>query len=808
MRRFDRGGDRALLRPIAEGAYEVFVLTFRRVAAAIARRIPGRSVRLELVPLKHLRAERVGDGWDCHAGGEDPQFDLCAQPGAGLPAPGWYLLDLHCVVREGAIVAPCLYPDYGKGQSEATRIEIAEPFESRQRASTVVLINAPIRALRYDPTQREAVFELRRFRLRRISRPRAVWEMLRGIRSSDRQRATGEALAASKDFLRSALRGHLSEAAQALKQRYRAALRRKSYSYPQWIARFDGRTQPGARAELSAGAPLISIVLPVRDTPLHWLRRCIDSVIAQTYIRWQLCIVDDASSDASVKKLLRDYALRDRRICLQFRERHGHICEASNDAIDLAQGEYLGFLDHDDELNEHALSEVVFAIKEHPDAQLFYTDEDKIDRDGRRYDPHFKPAWNPDLLRGQNYICHLAIIRTELVRAVGRLRPGYEGAQDHDLVLRCAERLRQEQIVHIPKILYHWRAVQGSTAMGSDHKPYSLEAGRRVVEEHLARIGRPSKVEVTPHQYYRATRRLGAASPRVTVIVPTRDRVELLRTCIESLLEHTEYPDFEIMVVDNESVEPETLCYLDKLRRLPNLRVIRYPKPFNFSAIINHAVRQGTGEVLCLLNNDTEIIDGQWLDELISHATREEVGAVGCMLYYPVDTIQHAGVILGVGGVAGHVHLNLQRGSNGYLGRAGVVQNLTAVTGACLAVRRSVFEEAGGMDESLAVAFNDIDLCLRINALGYRNVWTPFAELYHHESASRGSDCAPEKRARFQAECETMIRRWGELLLNDPAYNPNLSLDGFHFELAFPPRSLASRALPRAIRATSRTSSI
>lgn len=783
-------------------------LTFGRVCAAIARRIPGWRTKLDLVPLKQLRAQQTGEAWDCRAEGEDPQFDLRAPPRGFLPAPGWHLLEWRCDLREGAIVAPCLYPDYGYGQSEATRIEIAEPHQRRQRIRTVVLINAPLRALRFDPTQCPATFELRGFRLQRISRPRAVLEMLLGIRRSTRHAYCRETLAALGDFLRSALRGHAAEGAEALKRRYRAALRRKSYTYQQWIERFDRRPVRREFAELQPDAPLFSIVLPVRNTPLPWLQRCLDSVLAQSYARWQLCVVDDASTEAPVKKLLRDYALRDRRIRLQFREHHGHICKASNDAIDLAQGNYLGFLDHDDELSPDALAEVARAISDHADAQLLYSDEDKIDRSGRRYDPHFKPAWNPDLLRAQNYICHFTVIRTDLVRAVGRLRPGFEGAQDHDLVLRCAERLRDDQIVHIPKVLYHWRSVQGSTAMGGDHKPYALEAGRRAVDEHLSRIGRPSLVEVTAHQYYRATRDLGACAPKVTLIVPTRDRLDLLRNCVESVFALTDYPDFELMVIDNGSVEPQTLAYLRELRARPKLRVVDYPGSFNFSAIVNHGVSQGVGEVLCLLNNDTEVIDPHWLNEMVSHAVREEVGAVGCMLYFPGDTIQHAGVILGVGGVAGHAHLNLRRGSNGYLGRAGVVHNLTAVTGACITLRRKVFEEVGGMDESLAVAFNDIDLCLRIDALGYRNVWTPFAELYHHESASRGPDTSPEKRARFQAECEAMSRRWGELLLNDPAYNPNLSLDSFHFELAFPPRSLASRTTQGRRRPLSRIASL
>lgn len=774
-------------------------MTFGRLLAAIARRLPGRAAGLDLVPLKGLRVERVGPHLNCVAEHEDPQFGLHPQGGAALPVPGWHLLDLRLEVSEGDIVAPCLYPDYGQGQSEALRIELAEPWCARQRVRTVVLIHRPLSALRFDPTQCVASFRLSGFRLRRISRPRAVLEMLIGIHRGHRGAFGGDALAAAFEFAKCGLNGRMGAAAEALKQRYFQTLRRQARSYRQWIALFDRRARTaGPRAGTRADAPLISVVLPVRDPPLNWLRRCLDSVLAQSHGRWQLCVVDDASSSSEVRGVLRDYAGRDRRICVQFRERHGHICHASNDAIAQAQGDWLGFLDHDDELSPDALHEVALAIRAHPGARLLYSDEDKIDESGRRYDPHFKPAWNPDLLRAQNYFCHFTVIRADLVRAVGGLRPGYEGAQDHDLALRCVEGLRDDEIAHIPKVLYHWRATAGSTARGSDHKPYALEAGRRAVEEHLSRIGRRSEVVVTGHGYYRAVRKLGAAAPRVTVIVPTRDRVDLLRTCVESVLERTDYPDFELMVIDNASAEAETLAYLDLLRGRERVRVVEYPIPFNFSAIVNHGVRQSTGEVLCLLNNDTEVYAADWLNELVSHAVREEVGAVGCMLYYPTDTIQHAGVILGVGGVAGHVHLHLGRGSNGYLGRAGVVHNLSAVTGACLAVRRSVFDRAGGMDESLAVAFNDIDLCLRIDALGYRNVWTPFAELYHHESASRGYDVTPEKRQRFQSECEAMRRRWGELLFDDPAYNPNLSLDSHHFELAFPPRSRVSRVAVRS----------
>ncbi|QWP78820.1 glycosyltransferase family 2 protein [Lysobacter sp. K5869] len=758
-------------------------------------RVYAQGGRLRLAPINQLRSHPLRSPTVYATQGDDPQFEVESALGE-LPPPGWYLLDLRFEVEDGRILAPCLYPDFGAGMTEALRIGLAEP-DGDGRSRSVVLLGSRLRRLRFDPSECAARFCLREFGLRKISRPRAVWEMLRAIQRARRDVLCEEAVGIGARFLAAVLRGRVAEGGKALLQGYRRALRQGAHSYPHWLARYE-RPAPSlaaadaADAAQAADGPTISIVLPVRDPPLPWLRRCLDSVLAQTYPRWQLCIADDASRSGAVRKLLRDYAARDARIDLRLRGNRGHICEASNSAIELARGDFLGFLDHDDELAPQALAEIARAVAEHPRAKLFYSDEDKIDESGRRFEPNFKPAWNPDLLRTQNYICHFLAIDAALVRELGGLRAGFEGAQDHDLLLRCAERLDADQIVHVPQVLYHWRVLPESTALSADAKPYALEAGRRALEEHYARTGVRGRVEITGHGYYRCVRSLGRR-PLVSLIVPTRDRADLLRVCVESVLARTGYEPLELLVVDNGSSEPDALSYLDALRRRPRVRVLDWPLPFNFSALINHAAAQARGEILCLLNNDTEAIASDWLDELVSHAVREEVGAVGGMLYYPGDTIQHAGVILGIGGVAGHAHGHLRRGSNGYLGRAGVVQNLSAVTGACLALRREVFAEVGGMDESLAVAFNDVDLCLRLHARGYRNVWTPHAELYHHESASRGPEDTPEKRERFLGETAIMLRRWGEFLSNDPAYNPNLSLNSVHFELAFPPRPAASR---------------
>src|SRR5690606_11790335 len=492
------------------------------------------------------------------------------------------------------------------------------------------------------------------------------------------------------------------------------------------------------------------------------------------YPRWELCIADDASPDPRVAAVVREYADRDPRIRFVRREANGHISAASNSALALAQGEFVALLDHDDELRPHALLEMAEAIAAGAGLGLVYSDEDKLDAEGRRYDPYFKPDFDPDLLRGQNYVCHFTPIRTDLVRAVGGFRKGFEGSQDHDLILRCSERLRPEQVRHVPKVLYHWRAIPGSTALSREAKDYASSAGARAVGEHLGRTQPGARVEELSHGHFRVRWPLPSPPPKVSLVVPTRDRVELLRTWVESILERSTYPAFELVVVDNQSSDPAALDYLRQLEGRERVRVLRYDAPFNYSAINNWAAGQCDGEVIGLVNNDIEAITPDWLEEMVSQAMRPEAGAVGAMLYYPDDTIQHAGVVLGVHGVAAHMYAGMPRGYPGHGGRARVAQSLSAVTGACLLVRRSLWPQVGGLDETLAVAFNDIDFCLRLVKAGYRNVWTPFAELYHHESASRGSEDTEEKKQRFAREVELMQRRWGERLPCDPSYNPNL----------------------------------
>jgi glycosyltransferase involved in cell wall biosynthesis len=574
-------------------------------------------------------------------------------------------------------------------------------------------------------------------------------------------------------------------------------------AFEEWIKVYDSPDQQSFKIQAEHAAalvrqPLLSIVMPVYETPAEWLAKAVESVLRQTYSNWELCIADDASPSAHVRPLLERFARNDRRIKLALRRTNGHISAASNSALALATGDYVGFLDHDDELAPGALYEVAALLSAHPDTDWIYSDEDKIDENGRRHDPYFKPDFLPDLFLSQHYPSHLSVYRMELVRAAGGFREGLEGSQDWDLALRIWEASDPSRIRHIPRILYHWRAVAGSTALGAHEKDYTLETARKALAGHFHRTGKDVSLHPAGGIHWRIQYPLPANPPLVSLVIPTRNGLNILRPCVESILGKTTYPRFELVIVDNGSDDPEALEFLQSLAdgSHPLLaqpgrtaRVLAYDKPFNYSAMNNFAVRQAGGEILGLLNNDIEVIGPGWLDEMVAQALRTGIGCVGAMLYYPNDTIQHAGCVLGIGGVAGHVFKNQPRGSDGPFNRARLAQNYSVLTGACLVVRKRIYEEVGGLDEAdLAVAFNDIDFCLKVRAAGYRNLWTPFAELYHHESASRGADNTDEKATRFRREAETMTRRWGDTLLHDPAYNPNLSLDREDFSIAPLPR--------------------
>ncbi|MGV8931090.1 MAG: glycosyltransferase family 2 protein [Luteimonas sp.] len=749
----------------------------------------GYSVRL--IPDIDLRVISNDAAHEWKSGGERACFTVPSEGLRNALPAGWYRIDGKLIVCKEAATVSCLYPTYESGADGDSQIALPEADDEGQ-ISALVLFKYDVTSLRFCPTHGASRFCIGNFSLRRVSRQEALWRML-----CPTARAPGGFTLRLVRFLTTVLHHGVSQATDALHREYRRRLLPEdSDTYVNWVARFDTLTAERmedlrVRGErLGPDAPLISILLPVYQTPERWLRRCIESVIAQAYPQWQLCIVDDASSDGRIMEVLEEFACSDDRIDVMRRDVNGHISAASNSALEMARGDYVALLDHDDELRPHALLEMAEIIGATPEVALVYSDEDKIDADGRRFDPYFKPDFDPDLLRSQNYVCHFTAIDADLVRDVGGFRIGFEGSQDHDLILRCTERLQPAQIKHIPKVLYHWRAIPGSTALTRDAKDYASSAGARAVGEHLDRCYPDARIEELSHGHYRVRWPLTAPAPKVSLIIPTRDKVELLRMCIESIFVRTAYPSFEIVVVDNQSSDPESLAYLAELEHRDRVKVLRYDAPFNYSAINNWAVSQCDGAIIGLVNNDIEVISPDWLEEMVSQAVRPGVGAVGAMLYYPNDTIQHAGVVLGVHGVAAHRYAGMPRGYPGHGGRARVAQQLSAVTGACLLVRRETFDRVDGLDESLQVAFNDIDFCLRLGEAGYRNIWTPFAELYHHESASRGSEDNDEKKQRFAGEVDLMLRRWGTKLLNDPAYNPNLSLESLHSELG-PPRRVS-----------------
>ena len=752
-----------------------------------------RGVTLTLDPAGHLeRVDTDGAGERWVAVGVDPRFTASHDRGPRVPA-GWYRLRMDLQRYDGFIDNPCFYPDYGRGMGDAERVRI--PYSSKAPGShvdAVVRFTHEVHHLRMDPSTAPCEFEVSNVSLARMGTLRATLVMVHRL---------AQRLAGDRDMQRIAA----GEAWKALREGGRTGFGEWLYAfhdemsegvsldYQAWVRRFDTPAAYDLRHMQAAIAafrrrPLVSIVMPVYNTPEQWLRLCVDSVVAQTYPHWELCIADDASPDPRVAEVLAEYAARDARIKVVRRERNGHISAASNSALGIASGDYVALLDHDDELAPHALYMVAKALDERPGLRLLYSDEDKIDEQGNRFAPYFKPDWNPELLLSQNYICHLSVYDAALLRAIGGFRVGFEGSQDHDLALRATAKLARDEIGHIPHILYHWRAIASSTALSGTAKSYTDDAGVRAITEHLHANGETSATVEPVTGGYRVRRPVGDDGPLVSLVIPTRDRVELLRMSVGSILERTQYRNFEIVIVDNQSTDADALAYMDEVQRDPRVRVLRHDAPFNYSRINNVAVRACRGSVIGLVNNDIEVIDGGWLEEMLGLALRPGYGAGGAMLYYPDNRIQHAGVVIGTGGVAGHAHVGQPRGTPGQHNRAMLAQNMSAVTAACLLVRREVFDEVRGLDEGFEVAFNDVDFCLRVAARGYLNAWTPWAELIHHESASRGYEDNPEKMARFMGEVSRIQARWGSSLEWDPAYNPNLSLLDGNFDLAIPPR--------------------
>ncbi len=552
-------------------------------------------------------------------------------------------------------------------------------------------------------------------------------------------------------------------------------------SYERWREQHgtrpsDLRRMP-ALVDLLPNRPKFSIIMATYNTPSTFLREALESVVNQIYPDWQLCIADDASPLRHVRVILDEYATRyPERVKVVYRPENGHISRAGNSALELASEDYVGFLDHDDLLTPDALFQIALLLNQHPDADIVYSDEDKIDSNRSLREPYFKPDWSPDTFLSRMYTCHFSVYRRSLVESIGRLRPGFEGSQDWDLMLRASE--RTNKIYHVPHVLYHWRIHDDSTASSAVAKPYATEAAQRAIGEALERRGEPGivqELDMCPGTYLV---RYAVQKPgTVSIIVPTRDHGEDVDRCLRSIFSKGTYNDFELLLVDNGSTDPASIAIFQKwAKREPRVRVVPHDVPFNFSEINNYGVSQSSGQYVLLLNNDTEVITDDWLEAMIEQAQRPAIGAVGAQLLYPDRTIQHAGVVVGIGGVAGHSHKHYQCTATGYFQALAAITNYSAVTGACLMVRRTVFDEVGGLDEGLAIAFNDVDFCLKLVAAGYRNVYLPHVKLYHFESKSRGYETTKEQIARFERESETMIERWHTDSIPDPYYSPNLTL--------------------------------
>ena len=520
-----------------------------------------------------------------------------------------------------------------------------------------------------------------------------------------------------------------------------------------------------------------SILVPLYNTPEKYLTQTIQSVKDQTYSRWELCLADGSDNKHQyVQTICEAEAQNDPRIKYKKLPRNGGISNNTNECIRIATGTWYALFDHDDLLHPSALYEMMKVISSRP-ADLIYTDENTFNETPKdAFNPHFKPDYAPDNLRANNYICHFTAFSKDLLeKAGGGFNPEYDGSQDHDLILRLTE--QAEHIVHIPKILYYWRAHKGSTAEAIQAKPYVTEAGKKAVQAHLDRLNLKATVTdgLVPSMYrikYELT-----STPLISILIPNKNHKEDLKRCIDSIQAKTTYDNYEIIVIENNSTEPDTFQYYEELKQNPSVQIITYNHPFNFSALNNEGAKHTKGEYLLLLNNDTEVLSSDWLQEMLMYAQREDVGAVGAKLYYPDGTIQHAGIGIGIKMLAGHWHKNFPKEHPGYFGRLTYAQNVSAVTAACVMIPWKVYEAMNGLDESFSIVFNDVDLCLRIREAGYLIVWTPWAELVHHESKSRGGDGdTPEKKAFFLRETNRFQRRWNRILTEgDPYYNPNLT---------------------------------
>ena len=752
----------------------------------LIERLPRLRIGVELIPPDGVAVINESKG-EYSASGSAPVFSMSIAP-ATLPG-GWYYIEAALVRNNGSRIA-CICADLRHSAKDCLTIPI--PTNLRGTVREVLYLPPNVRALRWSPTAEPGLFSQSKLLVHKINLLESVLRRI-GRVIFDLWRFRNRTSIANAGL---SWWGALVDLQDAYQRTATLRLNRlMDNDYAAYIAIHDIR-RPSDISAMHREAinfprrPLISLIMTIQSQTEALFIAALDSVSRQIYPNWELVLIGDFASDARSLAIANEYRSKNAQIVIVSVKPDANQAASLNTALELAQGEFVARIGQHDQIAPHALFMLAREINRYPDSDMVYSDDDSIDSSNTRYDPRFKPDWNPDLFFSNNYIVNLALFRLARVLDIGGYRPGFEDATDYDLSLRFLRNIPGAKIRHIPMVLYHSRTTDQhfesarfripgngrSTLKANQPEKRALnayfEGSGIIVEEGLAqglnRIKHP----------------LPELLPLVSIIIPTRDQVGMLRDCIESIRQNTDYDNWEMLVVDNQSVEQETHRYFEQIQRDSRIRVVRYEKPFNYSALNNFAVQFATGEILALLNNDVEVIANGWLTEMVSHAIRPGIGAVGAKLLYSNGSVQHAGVILGLGGVAGHAHRYLKGDDHGYCHRAVVTQNLSAVTAACMVVRKRCYLEVGGLNESdLAVAFNDIDFCLKLITAGYRNVFTPYALLYHHESISRGLDDTPEKHARFLHEFEYMKRIWGDMLQRDSAYNPNLTLEFETFSL-------------------------
>jgi O-antigen biosynthesis protein len=743
-------------------------------------RFPRRWVTADLTPLKSIAVIDAGKG-EYRSAGTDACFVLTLD-GVGQEG-GWFYVEAALVRHNGNRLA-CLKVE----TTDSSDRRFDWPITTNLRGSIREVIYLPpnLKRLLWHPTCAPGFFSQSPLRIHRISFFESVARRLHRVVVTIAGDKREPAILKKGLGVFRAL-GHLEHAYRQTAQL--RADRVRGNNYQEFLARAEKlsrveqrqmREQARTLAD-SRATPLISIFVVMVSPVAEYLCKMIDSITSQLYGKWELCLCADSSVSDEVAELLARRQAADPRIVLMTVPGDQSYSACLNHMLRSATGDYAVCVGQHDVVHAHALFHVSMELARCPRADLVYTDEDSVDALGVRSEPAFKPEWNPDLLLSQNYISQLAVMRTRLVLSAGGYQTGYDGSEHYDLLLRLSREVAPEAIRHIPKVLYSRR-----TQVGSDTTDASHLSGLRALQEHLRPTG-ATAISGPAVGVYRVCHALPAQAPLVTLIIPTRDKLEILKKCIAGIQFNTDYQNWEMLVIDNGSVDPETHAYFSKIIQDARIRVLAYDKPFNFSAINNFAANVARGDVLALLNNDLEVIAPHWLHEMVSHAIRPKIGAVGAKLLYPDGMVQHAGVVLGIGGVAGHVHRYLPGNEPGYCHRASVTQNLSAVTGACMVVRKALYWQVGGLNEaSLAVAFNDIDFCLKLRDAGYRNLYTPHALLTHHESLSRGRDDTEEKNQIFRQEYAYMQNTWKDKLRDDPAYNVNLSLEFENFSFALP----------------------